>query len=338
MNSRFLIVGLGSIGKRHLQCLRTIRPDADITVLRQHGRSKAIPEGADRVVLDLESALAYKPLAAIVANPANMHIDTAIDIANAGVHLLVEKPLSHSTERVSELLAICDQKQVVLMVAYVLRFNVGLIAFREALISGKIGRVLSFRAEVGQYLPDWRPGTDYRASVSARNALGGGALLELSHELDYIHWIFGKITGVYAQMVRSGTLEIDVEDVVEGILDIETERGHHCSGSFHLDMLQRAPYRICRAIGQQGTLEWDAIKGSVQWFDAGEQQWSLLYEADDLPRNATYIAQLEQFVTAINGKGINTISGRDGLKVLQLIDAIRKSSEQAKKVKLDADP
>jgi predicted dehydrogenase len=103
-------------------------------------------------------------------------------------------------------------------------------------------------------------------------------------------------------------------------------------------MLQRAPYRICRAIGQQGTLEWDAIKGSVQWFDAGEQQWSLLYEADDLPRNATYIAQLEQFVTAINGKGINTISGRDGLKVLQLIDAIRKSSEQAKKVKLDADP
>lgn len=175
MGDRFLIVGLGSIGRRHLACLREISPDAEITVWRQYHRDGAVPDGADHVVLDLESALACKPGCAIVANPAPFHLETAIALAEAGVHLLVEKPLSDSIRDVDRLLSLCESKGLVLAVAYVLRNHEGLKVFRQAVQCGEIGRVLSFRAEVGQYLPDWRPGGDYRNNVSARKELGGGA-------------------------------------------------------------------------------------------------------------------------------------------------------------------
>lgn len=293
-----------------------------------------MPSEANRVVFDLEGALACKPVCAIVANPASMHVATALALAEAGVHLLVEKPLSDSMQDVERLISVCETNNLVLMVAYVLRFDEGLNIFRQAVREGKIGRVLSFRAEVGQYLPDWRPGSDYRANVSARKELGGGALLELSHELDYIRWVFGDVVAVSASMTSTGTLDVDVEDLVEGILEIHSSDDLAITGSVHLDMLQRAPYRVCRAIGEAGTLEWNPIESVVRCFVAGSKAWHTLYQSTPAGRNAIYIRQLESFLDSVWNKKPPMVTGKDGKAVLQIIQAMRDSAASRQQVNL----
>jgi len=291
----YLIVGLGSIGKRHLECLRRIEPESRIIVWRQFHKDALVPEGADYVVFDLEASLAFFPDCAIIANPASKHVQAALPLAEAGVHLLVEKPLSDSMEQVADLIAICEKNNLILMVAYVLRFNASLKAFHEYVQDKKVGRILSFRAEVGQYLPDWRPASDYRQGVSARGELGGGALLELSHELDYIRWVFGDVYSVSALMANSKVLDIDVEDIVEAILEMKSFDGGSMIGNVHLDMLQRVPTRCCRAIGEDGILEWNGIENSVRYFDGKIKQWEVLFHAKKMKRNCMFIDQLNIF-------------------------------------------
>src|SRR6185369_10238367 len=125
------------------------------------------------------------------------------------------------------------------LIGYTLRYHPGFLAFTEAFTSGKIGRALSLRAEVGQYLPDWRPGADYRQSVTAQRGLGGGALLELSHEIDLARALLGMPQSVQAYFDRLGDLDIDVEDTVELMMRHQTGKHSHAVASIHLDLLQR---------------------------------------------------------------------------------------------------
>src|SRR4051812_30871019 len=166
---RAVIVGLGSIGRRHLANLRHLLPDAEITVWRQHtAPGHGAPVGANKVVYSREAALATEPQIAIIASPASLHTETAAALAGKGVHLLVEKPLADRLDGTEALLRECEEKRLVFMVAYHLRFSDSLREVRELIASGAIGRIMSIRAEVGQYLPEWRPESDYRRGVSAQ--------------------------------------------------------------------------------------------------------------------------------------------------------------------------
>jgi len=331
MKETFLIVGLGSIGKRHLECLRLIKPKAEIIVWHQHSKSSVAPEGADAVVFNLQDALDKRPSAAIISNPAPMHVETGKALAVHGIHLLIEKPLSISMAGIDQLLSICREQKSILMVAYVLRFNEALRCFKAAVQNGLIGRVVSVRTEIGQYLPDWRPGMDYRQSVSAKEDLGGGALLELSHELDYMRWIFGEVLSVAARIEKTGLLEIDTDDLVELTLE---QRGSHGKiiSNIHLDMLQQEAHRSCKAIGEKGILEWDAIANSVRYFSAQDKCWKHLFKPQKAIRNSMYLAQLEAFFGAIEGGQKVEIAGEDGLAVMEIIDSSRESSARNKTV------
>ena len=185
MIDRVLIVGLGSIGKLHLRLARELLPDADIRVLR-HQACASIPEHSDGCFSSIKDAVAFAPQLAVIANPATYHLSVAMELAQAGVHLLVEKPLAAALDGVSQLLQTSDKLGVVLLTGYNLRFLPSLQRLRDLLNEHVIGSVLSVRCETGQYLPAWRPDTDFRQGVSARRELGGGALLELSHEIDYL--------------------------------------------------------------------------------------------------------------------------------------------------------
>lgn len=334
MKETFLIVGLGSIGKRHLECLRAIRPNAEIIIWRQHNKCSEIPQGADAVVFSLEGALGYRPVAAIVSNPAPLHVEVAKALAVHGIHLLIEKPLSNSLGGVDQLLTTCSEQGCTLMVAYVLRFNDSLRCFKTAICEQVIGRVVSVRSEIGQYLPDWRAGTDYRQSVSAKQDLGGGALLELSHELDYMRWIFGEVISVRALIENTGVLEIDTDDLVELILEINGFDGQRIISNIHMDMLQRKASRICKAIGVNGTLEWDAVLNRVRHYSAEDGCWHTLFEPHDFSRNSMYINQLKSFLNCTE-TGIHPIvAGDDGRAVVKIIEASRESSIMHKTVNL----
>jgi predicted dehydrogenase len=324
--NRILIVGLGSIGKRHLRLARQLLPDADIRVLR-HKECISIPEHATGCFSSLEQAIAFAPQLAVIASPAPLHISVAQPLAQAGVHLLVEKPLSASLDDVPLLLKTCREKKTVLLTGYNLRFLPSLQRFRELLNENLIGRILSIRCEIGQYLPSWRPDTHYRQGVSARRELGGGALLELSHEIDYLRWIFGEVAWVKASLSRQSNLEIDVEDTAHLILGFGTSAdGHQLIGTLNLDFIRHDTTRLCTAIGENGSLRWNGLTGSVEQFEACAKEWHEIFRHQH-QLDESYLAEWRNFLNCVSEQKQPLITGEDGLKVLQIIEAARQASE-----------
>ncbi len=324
MIERALVVGLGSIGARHLRLLREALPASDIRVLRRSGCDDDIA-GADGCFESLEEACAFAPQAAVIANPAPFHLATASALARAGAHLLVEKPISDSTDGVADLIALCAQEGRLLQLGYNLRFLQTLQRFRDELAAGAIGVVCCVHCEVGQYLPDWRKGTDYRNGVSARRALGGGVLTELSHEIDMLRWVFGEFSWVSAWTGRLGVLDIDVED--SAMLQIGFVRGPVAQLS--MDFLRRDSTRVCTAIGAAGSLRWDGIAGRVSRFDPEVGAWKDV-DSQVPPNDASYRAQIAAFLGAIERRTPDHIAatGADGLAVIQLVDAARRSDAE----------
>jgi predicted dehydrogenase len=333
MINRVLLVGLGSIGKRHLRVARELLPNADIRVLR-HQECATTPEYANGCFSRLEQAIAFEPQLAVIASPSTFHLSSAQALAQIGTHLLVEKPLSASPEGVPLLLETCGQRGSVLMTGYNLRFLPSLEQFRILLAANVIGKVLSVRCEIGQYLPSWRPDADYRGGVSARRELGGGVLLELSHEFDYLRWIFGEVDQVCASLSRQSELAVDVEDTAHLILSfIPGADGRSLIGTVNLDFIRHDTTRLCTAIGNRGSLRWNGLTGVVEKFVLGANEWCEIFRCQH-QRDDSYLAEWQHFLNCISEHRRPLISGLDGLRVLQIIDAARRSSESGRKVQV----
>jgi predicted dehydrogenase len=328
MPERFLIVGLGSIGSRHARIARMLMPGTRTAVLRHRGCKRLQDARIDCCFTSLEEAIRFAPQAAVIANPASHHLEVALPLAQAGTHLLVEKPISASPEGVPELIRTCQANGLVLMMGYNLRFLSTLQRFRQLLDSGVIGRVFSVRAEVGLHLPAWRAGVDYRQTVSAKATLGGGVLLELSHEIDYLRWLFGNVQWVGAALRTQSDLEIDVEDTALLTLGFAGKNGAQpLIASLNMDFVRQDNTRFCIAIGESGTLRWNAILGTVKVFKKGESSWRTLF-AHPPQRDESYLAEWNHFLDCVRRGTPPMISGEDGLAVLKVVQAARLSSEK----------
>lgn len=331
--SRVLIVGLGSIGKRHLRLARELFPLADIRVLR-HQATDSVPEHANGCFTNLENAIEFAPQLAVISSPATCHLDSALPLARAGVHLLVEKPLSAATDGIEQLLEACRERKTVLLTGYNLRFLPSLRQFKDLLNGELIGRALSVRCEIGQYLPSWRPDADYRQSVSARRELGGGALLELSHELDYLRWIFGEVEWVKSTLSRQSSLAIDVEDTAHLTLGFAPAAdGRQLVGAVNMDFVRHDTTRLCTVIGEKGSLRWNGLTGVIDLFEEGAKGWRELLH---LPhqRDDSYLAEWQHFLGCISAQTPALISGKDGIAVLQIVEAARQSSDSGKQARV----
>jgi len=328
---RALIVGLGSIGKRHLKNLRSILPTAEITVWRQHGQSEddaTLNPQANRFVYSIEDALQARPDIAIIANPAPFHIDTGMKLAQAGVSLLIEKPMSNQILGIPALIELCAHRALTLMVGYNLRFQSALQALFHEIKTGTIGEVLCLQAEIGQYLPDWRPGHDYLQGVSAQRRLGGGVILELSHELDYARWLMGEVSTVNSQTGKLGEITLDVEDTA----NIHLTFANGAMGNIHMNMIQRHSSRTCTVIGTEGTLSWDGIAGEVKRYSANTKTWQAIFASTNYERNEMFIRELEHFLMCVNTGSTPSVTGEDGMRVLKIVLAAHESSRSQRVV------
>jgi predicted dehydrogenase len=199
--------------------------------------------------------------------------------------------------------------------------------YRDLLGEGVVGKVLSVRCEIGQYLPSWRLDSDYRQGVSARHELGGGVLLELSHELDYLRWIFGEVDWLKASLSRQSSLEIDVEDTAHLTLGFESALdGYQLIGAVNLDFVRHDTTRLCTAIGEKGSLRWNGLTGEVLFYGVGRKEWELMFSHQH-HRDDSYMAEWKNFIECVNTHKIPLITGEDGLKVLQIIEAARHSAK-----------
>ena len=327
-----LIVGLGSIGLRHLRIAREIFPESRIAILR-HQETKEIPKDANKVFHTLSDAIQFKPQIAIICTPASIHIEISIALVREGVHVLIEKPISNEKKGLEELNNEAVKNNCVLMVGYNLRFLPSLNKFKNLIDNDFIGDFYSVRSEAGQYLPSWRD-KDYRKTVSAKKSLGGGVLLELSHELDYLRWIFGDIEFVQAQLSRQSTLDIDVEDTVHTILTFKKNyKNINLLGSLSLDFIRHDKVRICHVIGDKGSLRWNGLTGDIDLFELNSTGWKNIYK-DKVNLDQSYKEEWLHFIECINKKEYSKISFQDGIEVLNIIDSIKKASSSGKRVKV----
>lgn len=197
--SRCVIVGYGSIGARHTRILQEL--GCSVVVV-----SRRVLETVVAYPSIVEAVQQQKPNYVVIANETALHHDALVQLAAAGYQgmVLMEKPL-FETVRAVPIHQFRD-----LRVAYNLRFHPVIVRLKALLAHQEI---LSVQAYVGQYLPNWRPGADYRESYSARSEMGGGALLDLSHDLDYLAWMIGPWRRVAAIGGRMSALEITSDDV-----------------------------------------------------------------------------------------------------------------------------
>ncbi len=331
---KILIAGLGSIGRRHLRNLLALG-ERDILLYRT--RLSSLPDdeiGDFPVVSDLQAALDQRPDAAIIANPTALHLETAIPAAQAGCHLLLEKPVSHTSEGFQDLRQALQQGGGQLLVGFQFRFHPGLRQLAAWIAQGAIGRPLSFRANWGEYLPDWHPWEDYRQGYSARSDLGGGVILTLSHPLDYLRWLLGEVDSLWAFAARSGDLEIDVEDTAE--IGLRFRNG--AIGSVHLDYYQRPPAHTLEIIGTRGSLSWDNQDGCACLYQAERRAWQRLSPEELLglerqfERNDLFLAEMRHFLAIARREDQPVCSLEDGIAALRLALAARQSARQAQRI------
>lgn len=320
MSHSLLICGLGSIGRRHLRHFRALG-FAPILAYRT-GRATLADEGQpapDEVFHDLETALARRPEAVVVANPTALHLETALAAIRAGCHVLIEKPVAGSLEGCEALVEEAAARRLVVKVAQNLRFHPQLQRLREWIRAGEpVGQVLLARAHIGGYLPDWHRWEDYRTSYAARRDLGGGAALTNIHEIDYLVWLLGPARRFAGFELPLRPLGTDVDEAAAFLLE-------HDGGALStatLSLAHKPQTRTLELSFTGGNVSLDLLTGRmVVALPDGTSREEPPPEGFEIDQ--TYRLQAEDFLAAMNGQASIGAELPEALHDLEIALSIR---------------
>jgi len=316
-----LVIGCGSIGQRHAANAAAIASVAVADVDRAKAVAVAAAIGG-AACESVEAGLAARPDAVVIAVPHQHHLPLAARALAGGSELLIEKPLAASLDGVAGFLRQSAGRRV--RVVCNMRFHPAIAALRAAL--PMIGKPRFAQAHYGNYLPDMRPGADYRTLYCASAAAGGGVILDAIHEIDYLIWMFGAVQRVTAEAGKLSELDIDVEDYASIVLT-------HAGGvrsEIHLDYLQRSKRRGCVIAGSEGTLVWTSEGKSperclVRFCAAGASEWQVILDQPALDTGAPYAELMQRFLDPQAGDS-ELLDARGGAECLAVALAARQSA------------
>ena len=317
-----LVVGAGSIGRRHLANLKQLglsklsacdpNPDRLAYVLEKF-QAESFP--------DIDAGLRTRPEIVLICSPPRRHASQALQAIRAGAHVFVEKPVSDSLDTLEELLAEKQKGGLTVQVGYNLRFHPPIQKLKELVEGQAVGKILWGRVEAGSYLPDWRPWQDYRDSYTSRRELGGGIILDGSHELDYVTWLFGAPAELVCMAGKVSNLEINVEDCATVLLRFP-------NGSqldVHVDFMEPFYTRGCVLNGEKGKLQWDFNSNAVQIQRCGEEAQTVQF---DCAVNDMYVAELRHFMDCVESGDGPKVTLQDAILTLRIALAARTSAEE----------
>lgn len=321
-----LVAGCGSIGSRHARNLRALGVRRLFVYDPDPGRTERLTSelGADAVA-SLDDALDLGLDAVLVCTPSVSHLPIASQALAAAAHVFVEKPLAAGLDDVAEFIARADASDRTVMVGYNLRFHPVLRQVESWLAQAPAA--LNARLHIGEWLPGRHPDEDYRRGYGARRELGGGALLDAIHELDYALWLFGWPQRVAAMGGHVSDLEIDTDDLAEILLGYDGGR----VVSVHLDYLQRPRARTCTVIGNGWSIQADLNERFAVRGGADSERFSADDRVDD-----DYVAEIEQFLRCVQGDAKPAVDSREGAASLVLAEAARRSMQSGEVVTLPA--
>lgn len=329
----FLVIGCGSIGKRHIANLRALGARQILACdVRPDRIQEAVSQFGVQAVGGLEAAWEHRPDVALITVPTSLHVPLGLEAAARGCHLFIEKPLADRLDGVDRLLGVVRQRRLVTLVGCNMRFHPGLVTTKRLLEDGAVGRIAAVRVEVGHYLPDWHPWEDYRETYSARQDLGGGIILDAIHELDYIRWLVGEVTAVACFSGRLSGLEIDTEDTAALLLRF----AGGAIGEVHMDCIQRTYSRTCHVVGTAGTIRWDCAAGEVRCYSVASHDWQVYGAPDGWQPNDMYLDEMRHFLECLAGAARPAQDAEAARRVLEIALAAKRSADEGVVVALDS--
>jgi predicted dehydrogenase len=322
-----LIVGLGSIGRRHLANLRALGWP-NIRLCRSGRQTKPDADLAGFPVdHDPETALSRCPIAVIVSNPSALHVSMALDAARAGSHLFIEKPLSNDLNGIAELESLIVDRGLIALVGFQFRFNPGLRQIHTWLRAGAIGAVVSAQVHWGEYLPDMHPWEDYRAGYAARAELGGGVLLTLCHPFDYLRWLLGEIEHVSATESRCDALGLSVDTCVDATARFACGTTAH----LHLNFVERPSNHRLTLIGTEGTITWNDADSAAHRYRITSRGWETIGAPQGFERNWMFRDEMRHFLACLRSEEHPLCTIADGRAALEVALAARRAVGEARR-------
>jgi predicted dehydrogenase len=327
---KFAIWGCGSIGQRHLRNVLHLGHEDVVAFDTSQERRGAVGKQYGVPVLSSEEDLLDSGAdITVIATPTILHGEQLRQVlTRTDSHVFVEKPVSHTLESLAEILEPATPHTSKVMVGCNWRFYPGIQRVKELLDQGAIGVPVSARVEGGSYLPSWHPREDYRLGYSARRDLGGGCLLDCIHEIDYSNWFFGRPVSVAGFHGSLGGLGIETEDVAA--LLIRYEAG--AIVSVNVDYVQRPAHRSCRVVGREGTIEWDLASDRVRWYSVSEARWEEWQVPDQDALDASYVAEMEYFIDAVQTNSEHMSGLHEGAEALAVVEAAKTSQRSGQVV------
>lgn len=287
---KHLIIGGGSIGKRHLVNLYNIG-ETELFCFKRSYDEVFETQFHCKVITTKTEAQQAKPDILYVCNPTSQHYDGLLLAQELGTHLFMEKPLIHNEHLLKKMVAKWENK-CVFFIGFVLRYHPLVKILKEKINEKVIGEVFSARFEFGSFLPNWHPEENYHEGYAARKALGGGVINTITHELDLILHLFGTPESVISAKVNQGYLKIDVEELAESIF-----RYPWGLATLHLDFLQKDYDRQIRILGTEGKITWNWRDNTII-INRNSIPVEVI-ELKDLDINQLYIDELKDFFELI---------------------------------------
>jgi predicted dehydrogenase len=319
---RVAIVGVGSIGERHVRCFAAtgraevvaceVNPALRRTVAERYGLVRSFDT--------LDAALADGIDAAVIATPAHLHIPLAAAAVRAGVAVLVEKPLSTTPDGVADLCRTATERGVLAGVAYVYRANPVLSAMRAAIRSGRFGEPVQIVATCGQHFPLYRPA--YREIYYKERSTGGGAVQDaLTHILNAGEWLVGSITSVAADIGHLVLDGVDVEDTAHVIA-----RHGPVMGCFSLNQYQAPNEVTITVVCRGGTARFESHANRWRWAVEPGGPWTDEV-GPSLERDTLFTAQANAFFDTLDNKAEPLCSLAEGAHTLQVNLAVLEAAD-----------
>jgi predicted dehydrogenase len=336
---RILIAGLGAIGQRHARNLRAQYGEAvELLAFRRRRLSHVVTDSCERdasrnveaelavtVFENLDEALEAGPDGVFVCTPSSQHLAIAQRAADAGCHLFIEKPVSHTLDGIDRLRETVASKGLVALVGCQWRYHPCVQRLRDVLVVGTLGRLVRAEIEYGEYLPDWHPYEDYRSSYAARAELGGGVVLTQIHDYDLAWWLFGPSRTVTARGGHLSTLDIDVEDTVHAQLE-----GGTVPVSVRQSFASRSPRRIITVAGEHGSITVDLLAASI----STDSRATSAVAFEDYQRNQMFVDEARHFKACLDGTEKPAVPLDDGIAVLRLALAVKDAMRTGRPVEI----
>jgi len=325
-----LIAGYGSIGKRHLENFLQFK-DIQLTVYTKRNDLQLLKKKGIKVSSSLTECLKENQDVGVVTNETSLHIPTAIKLAEEGLDLFLEKPLSNSLKGVEKLRAIVKKKKLITQMGCNLRFHPCIKKIKSLIEQEKIGKIISAQVQNCSYLPDFHRWEDYRKSYAARKDLGGGVILTQIHEIDYMYWFFQEVENVVSMSGKFSALDVTAEDYMSSLLQFKNK----IIGELHMDYFQRPSFRSCKIRGTKGEIYWNSDNNCVNVFNMNKQKWETKFDdgfSHNLDTYSSYVEELKHFLKCVKHRKKTINDLEQGVATLKIALAIKKASKLMKSV------